>query len=76
MKGRAKVIQWKCLIIKQNEVYLELKSSGQGDATKPNLNVTDSNLFMLRRKPEEVHEIEEKMRLNKIKLPSLPAKIE
>ena len=54
MKGRAKVIQWKCLIIKQNEVYLELKSSRQGDATKPNLNVTDPNLFMLRRKPEEV----------------------
>ena len=75
MKGRTKVIQWKCLIIKQNVVFLELKSSGQGDATKPNLNVTDSNLFMLRQKPE-VHELEEKMRLNKIKLPSLPARIE
>ena len=41
-------------------MYLELTSSSQGDATKSNLNVTDPNLFMLRQKPEEVHEIEGK----------------
>ena len=51
-------------------------SSSQGDATKSNLNVSDPNFFMLRQKPEEVHEIEGKMRLNKIKLPSLQAKME